>query len=241
MRLSSLSLLLSTLTAVAFSAAGPQTTTLTFYLPAAFPGGALSLSPQTTLLLTTVGQQKAALLSKRGEFTVYNVTSGAYLAEVATREWVFSPQRVDVSVDASEAFVVESALTFRGNEWGNMGEKRRGARIEVMPMKPAEYYITREGFSPMKLLGSPMILIAIFSFAGMYFIPKLIENMDPELKAEFEQAQKQSFAKDAGLKNPVEGFDLAGFLSGMGSQKSGGSGGGASPIPTETSKSGKRK
>ena len=42
--------------------------------------------------------------------------------------------------------------------------------------------------------------------------------MDPEIKAEFEEAQKRSPAALGGVgKNPIEGFDLAGFLSGMGS------------------------
>jgi len=221
MHLPSLTLFLSALFTITSCDPTPQTTTLTFYLPLTFPNGVHSLSPQTTLLLTTTGQEKSALLSKSGEFTIYNVTVGSYLAEVASREWVFSPQRVDVTVEPSGTIVVDSALTFRGNEWSNMGEKRRGSRIAVVPVKAVEYYTKREGFSPMKLLGSPMILIAIFSFAGMYFIPKLIENMDPELKAEFQEAQKRSLSGPAALsgagRNPIEGFDLAGFLSGVGS------------------------
>ena len=176
MHLPSLTLLLSALFTITSCDPTPQATTLTFYLPSTFPNSVYSLSPQTTLFLTTTGREKSALLSRNGEFVIYNVTIGSYLADVTSREWVFAPQRVDVTVGPSGALVVDSALTFRGNEWENMGEKRRGLRIAVVPVKAVEYYTKREGFNPMKSLGSPMILIAIFSFAGMYFIPKLIEN-----------------------------------------------------------------
>lgn len=185
MYLPSLILLLSALFTITSCDATSQATTLTFYLPSNFPNGVYSLSPQTTLLLTTTGQEKSAFLSKSGEFTIYNVTVGSYLAEVASREWVFSPQRVDVTVGPSGTIVVDAALTFRGNGWENMGEKRRGSRIAVVPVKAVEYYTVREGFSPMKLLGSPMILIAIFSFAGMYFIPKLLDNSTSALTFAF--------------------------------------------------------
>ena len=57
-----------------------------------------------------------------------------------------------------------------------MGEKKTGARIELVPVKPAEYYTKREGFDPGKLLGSPMILVAILSLGAMWGIPKMLEN-----------------------------------------------------------------
>lgn len=62
--------------------------------------------------------------------------------------------------------------------------------------------------------------------------------VDPELKAELEEAQKRSLAGPAAFgagRNPIEGFDLAGFLSGAGSAS-------ASAAPAEpNTKGGKRK
>ena len=59
--------------------------------------------------------------------------------------------------------------------------------------------------------------------------------MDPELKAEFQEAQKRTVAGQQGFggagRNPVEGFDIAGYLSGSGSGAGSGSGGGGSPAP----------
>lgn len=53
--------------------------------------------------------------------------------------------------------------------------------------------------------------------------------MDPELKAEFQEAQKRTLAGQQGFggpgRNPVEGFDIAGYLSGSGSGGSSTSGG----------------
>ncbi|RPB26372.1 hypothetical protein L211DRAFT_821468 [Terfezia boudieri ATCC MYA-4762] len=207
----------------------PPQTSLTFHLPPTFPGGALSLSPQSTLHLTTTGKHFTALLTKFGTFDLTNITTGSYLADISSREWVFAPLRVDVQTLADGRIIVDSALSFRGNEWSNTGEKRRGDKIELVPVRKVEYYIQREGFSPMKLLGSPMILIAIVSLGAMYFIPKLIDNMDPELKAEFQEAQKRTLAGQQGFggpgRNPVEGFDIAGYLSGSGNGGSSSSGG----------------
>ncbi|KAF8468406.1 hypothetical protein BDZ91DRAFT_722576 [Kalaharituber pfeilii] len=232
------------------SAASLSTTTLTFYLPQTFPSAHLS-SLDTTLQLTTTGKHYTALLTKSGEFIVHNVTKGSYLAEVASREWMFAPLRVDVGlvrnvgvdVGAGQGegdggrMVVESGLTFRGNEWRNVGERKRGARIELIPLKPADYYTIRETFNPAKLLSSPMILIALVSLAAVYFIPKLIENMDPELKAEFEEHQRKTLAAqaaaagigggaaEAGAGNPFAGFDMAGFLAGQTQSAQSGQGG----------------
>lgn len=61
-----------------------------------------------------------------------------------------------------------------------------------------------------------MILIALFSLVLVVGMPYLLENMDPETKAEFEAMQK-----DRGIgSNPVaaaQSFDLAGWMAGSSS------------------------
>jgi len=46
----------------------------------------------------------------------------------------------------------------------------------LQAVRAAEFYVTREGFNPAKLLSNPMILIGIVSVGGMLLMPKLLEN-----------------------------------------------------------------
>lgn len=59
-----------------------------------------------------------------------------------------------------------------------------------------------------------MILIAIVSFVAIIGLPKLVDKMDPELKAEFEESQRKVGSAQT---NPMGAFDVAGFLAGKSS------------------------
>lgn len=60
---------------------------------------------------------------------------------------------------------------------------RRGADgcvQELVLVKQADYYVLREGFNLVKMLSSPMILIAIVSLVSIVFLPKLMDkSMNP--------------------------------------------------------------
>lgn len=45
----------------------------------------------------------------------------------------------------------------------------------------------RESFNVFSILQSPMILMSVFMMAGVYFLPKMMEGIDPE---ELKQAQE---------------------------------------------------
>lgn len=99
--------------------------------------------------------------------------------------------------------------------------------LHCLILSPPQLYIyMSRGFvntpsctvSALSLLSNPMILIALFSLAVVVGMPYLMENMDPETKAEFEAMQKERGVSS----NPaaaVQGFDLAGWMAGA---KSGG-------------------
>lgn len=68
--------------------------------------------------------------------------------------------------------------------------------------------------NPTKLLANPMILVAIVSFVAIVGLPKLVEKMDPELKAEFAESQRKAGSVQS---NPLGSIDVAGFLAGKSS------------------------
>lgn len=70
--------------------------------------------------------------------------------------------------------------------------------------------------SPLSFLKNPMILMAVFSGLLMFGMPKLMENMDPEMKAEMEEMQKNGVL-GSGTTNTaqqIQNFDLASWMAG---------------------------
>ncbi|KAL8644307.1 MAG: hypothetical protein Q9226_007830 [Calogaya cf. arnoldii] len=96
-----------------------------------------------------------------------------------------------------------------------VGEKGR-KRVELRVRGVKGYYEERQGFELLGLLKSPMILMALVGLVMVFGMPYLLENMDPEMKAEFEEQQKKGVVGSvAGGGNPLSGFDMAGWMAGQ--------------------------
>jgi hypothetical protein len=140
--------------------------------------------------------------------------------------------------------VIRAWQTYYGNEWDNKGESRgeggNGLVVEIKPLGEKRYYQERAGcespppppktartrwmnriltqdlVSPLSFLKNPMILMALFSGLLMFGMPKLMENMDPEMKEEFEEMQKNGVL-GSGTTNTaqqIQNFDLASWMAG---------------------------
>ncbi|OJD31536.1 uncharacterized protein BKCO1_4700036 [Diplodia corticola] len=210
---------------------------------ALLPGGsgaaaAASLPASTHATLHARGPALSAPLRRDGTFAFVDVAPGSYLLSVHARDHVFENLRVDVEVaadyggddnkkeGATGVEKVRAWQTFRGNEWANRGEKRGestatataatgGAQMmaEVRVVGRKEYYQERSGFSPLAFLKNPMILMGVFSLALIVGMPYLMDNMDEETKAEFEEMQKNS-PLGQNPASQLQNFDLASFLAG---------------------------
>ncbi|KAI6708968.1 hypothetical protein PZA11_003145 [Diplocarpon coronariae] len=200
---------------------------LCIHLRIAIPSTAIlphpaTLPPSTHATLTTLSRSYSAPLTVSNAFDFRNVSSGSYLLDVHCSTYAFAPLRVDVT----EGAAVQVWGTFRGNEWDNKGEKvdirevegRVGVwGFEVRAAGKKEYFIERVGFSPMSILKNPMILIAGVSMALVFGMPYIMDNMDDEMKAEFE-ARQQAPAGPA-APNPLQNFDAAAWLAGSSTTK----------------------
>ncbi|KAI9750799.1 MAG: hypothetical protein M4579_006300 [Chaenotheca gracillima] len=187
------------------------------------PSNVPTLPASSTATLTTLGKTYTARITRANVFRFTDLSPGSYLLDVHCRDYFFAPLRVDVTEPASGAEddkgKVEVWQTFRGNEWDNKGELRRERPVGLLLVSPKEYYVQREGFSPLSLLKNPMILLAGFSMLIIFGMPYLLENMDPETRAEFEESQKKSAVGRAGAsgQNPLQGFDMAAWMAGSSS------------------------
>ncbi|KAJ5238701.1 hypothetical protein N7468_003320 [Penicillium chermesinum] len=146
----------------------------------------------------------------------------SYLLDIRSSEYAFIPYRVDVAADGSILGVWE---TFRGNPWDNRGVEKYvvddsrqspdSVVIEARAVGRRGFYEERAKFSPLSLVKNPMILMAIVALGFTFGMPKLMENMDPEMRAEFEQ-QSRASPMNAATSNAMTGggFDLAGWMAG---------------------------
>ncbi|KAF9878507.1 hypothetical protein CkaCkLH20_03999 [Colletotrichum karsti] len=233
-------------------------TTLAASLTLQIPSSAVlpnpyTLPPSTRATLSALGSSFSAPLSAANTFVFDNLTAPAsYLVDVHCATHAFAPLRLDVAADGSLA----AWETYRGNDWDNKGEVyaskefaggRRGFEVRVLGGK--NYFVERSKFSVFTILKNPMILLGLVSMGIFIGMPYLMDNMDPEMRAEFEERQKSnpmnSLLGGGGGggqpgANPMGNFDMAAFLagsnsgskndasSGSGTSSGGGGGGGSS-------------
>ncbi|EMR63259.1 hypothetical protein UCREL1_9799 [Eutypa lata UCREL1] len=260
------SLLLTTTAASSSSSPSSSTTTITLTIPASPPHlpNPHLLAPSTHATLTKLGGDPGdhyAPLTTTNTFVFRNVTGGSYLADVHSATHGFAPLRVDVYEEGGQGEgegegeegrkggQVRVWETFRGNEWENKGaEVRRLASASsptgafpVRVLGRKVFFADRGSFSIFGILKNPMILMSLVSLGLFIGLPKLMENMDPEMRAEFEkQQQSNPMGSLMSAGQPSAGnFDVAGFLSGHNKDKEGGepSSGAA---PASSSGSGKK-
>ncbi|KEF63463.1 uncharacterized protein A1O9_01441 [Exophiala aquamarina CBS 119918] len=188
--------------------------------------------PSSTHATLTSGTEppRRALLRRGDYFDFSNITTvGSHLLEVHSRDFVFAPYRIDIapSADSAESVISGAWETYRGTKWEDRGvalvaAPTKDLALSVKTLSGKNFYEQRQGFNPMSLLKNPMILMAVVALAFTFGMPKLMENMDPEMRAEYDEMQKSSpmgsvtRAMQGGGGGSADGFDLAGFLAGSG-------------------------
>ena len=199
------------------------------------------LPASTHATLTSGSGPPIKAVLRRGNYLEFSdiPTTGSHLLDIYSRDYVFAPYRIDIdsASESSDTVITGAWETYRGTKWDDRGVALVASPTTELVMsakvlKKKDFYEVRQGFNPMSLLKNPMILMAVVALAFTFGMPKLMENMDPEMRAEYEQMQKSSpmggltRAMQGGGGNPAESFDLAGYLAGTskssGSDKSSG-------------------
>ncbi|CAK7266856.1 hypothetical protein SEPCBS57363_002303 [Sporothrix epigloea] len=195
----------------------------------------------------------SAPITASGKLVFANVTAGSFLGEVHCSTHVFGPLRVDVAEESGAEnagtnwLVTRVTQTYRGNDWANQGEVLQRVLpansasssasatpsptflVAPLSMGTKSYYSERSKFNVLSLLKNPMILMALVAMGVMFGLPKILDQMDPEMRADFEERQKtnpvNSLLGVGGGPTPSGGnFDMAAYLagSGKGDKKQGG-------------------
>ncbi|KAI9933361.1 hypothetical protein ASPWEDRAFT_53134 [Aspergillus wentii DTO 134E9] len=236
-RLSLSSLLFSLLAATTATA---SSSSLTITIPPSNilpnPNALLAGTHATLTSLPSSDQEKhnhplTAPLTRSATFVFRHLPSKlaqpeSYLLDIRSAEYVFAPYRVDIS---AEGIVLGVWETFRGNTWENRGaekfvvdvaakKKSTDVTVEAKVLARRGFYEERAKFSPLSLFKNPMILLAVVALGFTFGMPKLMENMDPEFREEFEKQSRSSPISGASRQAMGGGgaanFDLAGWMAG---------------------------
>jgi hypothetical protein len=169
------------------------------------------------------------VLKKGNYFDFADITStGSHLLDIYSHDYLFAPYRIDTSASSNSSILITGAWeTYRGTKWEDRGVALVAAPTEQLDMlakvmSKRNFYEQRQGFNPMSLLKNPMILMGVVALAFTFGMPKLMENMDPEMRAEYEEMQKKgpmsgltkAMQGGGGASSAAENFDLAGYLAG---------------------------
>ena len=183
------------------------------------------------VLTSGSGQPITAVLKKGNYFDFSDIQStGSHLLDIYTHDYLFAPYRIDISTSSNSSTQITGAWeTYRGIRWEDRGVALVAAPTGQLDMSAKvlskrNFYEERQGFNPMSLLKNPMILMGVVALAFTFGMPKLMENMDPEMKAEYEEMQKKGPMSGLGkalsgggaASKKAESFDLASYLSGSG-------------------------
>ncbi|KAK4550792.1 hypothetical protein LTR36_000372 [Oleoguttula mirabilis] len=193
--------------------------------------GTLPLSTHA-VLVGPPGVRYDVPIRRDSTFVFPDVADASYLLTLHSRDYFFPPLRVDVSkaTDASQQQTIQAWQTFRGNEWDNKGPNYGSGKgelqLQLQPSGHKDFYQARGGFNIIGFVKSPMILMALVSAVMIFGMPYLMDNMDPETKAEFNEMQKSSpLTGSGGAADQLQNFDLAGWMAGKGTNSASGGGG----------------
>ena len=201
--------------------------TLTITVPANVP----PLPASSRAIFSTNGTTLSAPVTVRNSFILHNLPEGTYDLNILSRDWAFERGLVirarlsgdGTSSNANSHGLLEAWRLTRGGWDKNVFQSSNingDGFIEVRLVGRRDYYDERQGFNPISFFKSPMILIAVVGLAFVIGMPYLLDNMDPEMRKEFEEQQKKSILSGGTntAKNPLQSFDMAAWMAGRTSE-----------------------
>ncbi|KAI0094689.1 hypothetical protein BDY19DRAFT_988500 [Irpex rosettiformis] len=166
--------------------------------------------------LNALGQAKVVLdngkryggITQDGGFTIYNVSSGAYILSVVSHDYAFNQVRVDV-LDADT--LPEIRPYTPGTPLSPPAPVMLPYPIILSPVAKLDYFTQQQAFNLIGMFNSPMMLMMLFGGIMVFATPYLMKNMDPEMRKEFEERH----AKLSGVQGALQSGDIRAGLSSL--------------------------
>jgi ER membrane protein complex subunit 7 len=203
------------------SVAVSQEETITLHGRLAFPN---KMPYNTTTKISVNHGQYITYSRSDGNFTLYDLPPGIYLIDVLSVNHHFSQVKCQYKPQVAPTGA-ETAMTLEPPkpvvsclEYLYPGAPKRvlDEFLVIYALAEIQYFEERKGFSVMSLFQNPMLLMMGVMVVMMYMMPKLMEDMNPEERA---QMKKQMNMQQDPMKMLGELFSGGGGGSELESKK----------------------
>ena len=148
-----------------------------------------NVPPPSTLVTLNGGEYSALSSSSTGDFVFPVVPPGVYLLDVTSSTHAYPQVKVKVDDDVS--------LTPRCNLYVYAGAEKKSVECYPLLLLPAvatySYFEVKPPFSVRSIFMNPMLLMMLVPAAMAWYMPKMMEGMDPEQRAAMQkQMESQS-------------------------------------------------
>ncbi|KAJ3084853.1 hypothetical protein HDU99_001929 [Rhizoclosmatium hyalinum] len=131
------------------------------------------ISPSTRVVLN--GGAQTSFVDADGGFFFDNVDDGVHLIEVLSREYYFPKVRVAITGNNMAA-----SMHVDGTNWNSVGPEVK-IPLQLSPKVVIDPFMPRPKMTLMSLvMANPMLLMMGGTFALFFFLPKMMEGLDPE-------------------------------------------------------------
>eukprot|EP01134_Creolimax_fragrantissima_P005871 CFRG5871T1 len=137
---------------------------------------------RTRILLD--GGLQEAYVKRDGSFKFYDISSGSHKIEVFSTDYIFPGVVMEVTDSGDTSAHV--------NNYISDSTPSIPYPLKLHPMGKQLFFAPRKGWSPIDLLKNPMVLMMLAMGAMGVFLPKMIENMDPEMQEEMKTITPRS-------------------------------------------------
>jgi len=134
----------------------------------------------TTRILVNYGEY-VAFVREDNTFAVNNVPPGSYIVEVANKDFIFEPFRVDVT--SKGKIRARKLLHLQPSQVVGVTYP-----LKFVSKQPAQYFKAREMWRVTDFLMNPMVLMMVVPFLLIMVLPKLINTSDPEVQREMQNS-----------------------------------------------------
>lgn len=153
-----------------------------------------------------------------GTFSIYNVPPGIHLLDVQSTTHHFSQVKIQLLQDSmTEPKCLEYAFAGAqkqvmdcaaspNNKANDAAEAESSVFVTLTTVAVYDYFEKRSGFSFYSILKNPMILMMVFSVGVMYFMPQMMEGLDPEEKARMKKQMEMQQDPSKMISSLWEGF-----------------------------------
>ncbi|KAJ2503888.1 hypothetical protein GGI11_007565, partial [Coemansia sp. RSA 2049] len=125
------------------------------------------------------GGEHTGFIKSDGSFAVENVKAGDSLLEISSADYAFPKVHLRISIKDDGKASIAARYVQVGSEWSESAPVL-AYPLQISAAQKYEFFTPRQGFNIVAMFSNPYMLMVGASLLGIFVLPKLQANMDPE-------------------------------------------------------------